>query len=400
LVFVGGILAERSGRLFAPDQYPPPGVEQTFAPFWESWHLVDKYYVDHSAVDPKKMTEAAIHGMLHSLGDVGHTTYHTPKEFKELQSVLEGRMEGIGARMSFRKGQPTVEYTMANSPAREAGLRRGDVILEINGQAVSGMALDQAVSLIRGPEGETVRLLVGREGQSKPLELAIVRRKIQVSDVSWTMVPGVPVAQVALFSFGQEIDKQLNAAVATARDAGAKALVIDLRGNVGGLKDQAVAVASEFLKEGDAYVEVDAKGDRTAVPVLSGGTAKDIPICLLINEGTASSAEIFAGAIQDHARGKLIGKRTAGAGTVLHPFTLSDGSALLLAVAEWLTPKGKKIWHQGITPDFEIDLPQDAALLSPEALAHMTGAQLQKSDDKPLLKAIELLEKELKIPAK
>src|SRR5262249_52496784 len=148
----------------------------------------------------------------------------------------------------------------------------------------------------------------------------------------------------------QTADAELRKAVEEARQKGARGLVIDLRFNPGGLKEQAVAVTSEFLTGGDVFIEQDAHGRRTPVPVKPGGTVTDLPIVVLIEEETASSAEIFAGAIQDHKRGKLVGAKTFGTGTVLQPYTLSDGSAILLATSEWLTPDGRRIWHEGITP--------------------------------------------------
>src|SRR5262249_14959780 len=146
---------------------------------------------------------------------------------------------------------------------------------------------------------------------------------------------------------------------------GVQALLLDVRGNPGGLKDQAVAVTSEFLREGNVFLEQDAQGRQTAIPVHAGAHAADVPVAVVIDEGTASSAEIFAGALQDHGRGKLVGTRTFGTGTVLQPFGLSDGSAVLLAVTEWLTPKGRQIGHKGISPDVEVAVPEGTSILLP-----------------------------------
>jgi carboxyl-terminal processing protease len=168
-------------------------------------------------------------------------------------------------------------------------------------------------------------------------------------------------------------------------------LLIDQRGNPGGLREQAIAVTSEFLKEGNVFLEQDLHGVQTPVPVKAGGIVTDLPVCVLIDEGTASSAEIFAGAIQDQHRGKLVGTRTFGTGTVLQPFELEDGSAVLLAVSQWLTPSGRKIWHQGITPDIEVTLPDGVGALLPEAAGNLDAATLARSEDRQLLRAIEVL---------
>jgi carboxyl-terminal processing protease len=227
------------------------------------------------------------------------------------------------------------------------------------------------------------------------VDLSIVRAKVEVADVVWQMLPGVPIAHLAIQEFGQQTHAQLLAVLDQARARQAKALLIDVRGNPGGLKDQAVLVTSEFLKEGNVFIEQDAKGNRTAVPVKPGGTATDIPVCVLIDGGTASAGEIFAGALQDDHRGKLVGTHTFGTGTVLRPFPLSDGSAVLLAVIEWLTPDGRQIWHHGIPPDIEVALPQGATLLLPGDEINLDAATLARSEDTQLLKGLEVLKEQL-----
>jgi carboxyl-terminal processing protease len=394
--FALGVLTERSGRFFTPYYYTPAGLEKTFAPFWETWGLIDKHYVNREVVNSERMTRAAIAGLIVSLGDPGHTSYLTPEDRQRLESGLKGELEGIGARLSMRRRLPTIVNTFPGSPARSGGLRPGDVVLEVDGKAVTGMSLDQVVNLIRGPAATVVRLRVTRNGQAKPLDLSFARAKVEVPDVSWALLRGVPVAHVAIVNFGMQAHAQLKAALEESRRKGARALILDVRGNPGGLKDQAVAISSEFLKEGNVFLEQDAKGNRTAAPVLPGATAPDIPLVVLIDEGSASSSEILAGAMQDHGRGKLIGARTYGAGTLLREFLLTDGSAVLLAVAEWLTPNGRQIWHNGISPDIEVTLPATASILTPETDAGLNADSLAKSEDKQLLKGLEALEGQLK----
>jgi carboxyl-terminal processing protease len=172
-------------------------------------------------------------------------------------------------------------------------------------------------------------------------------------------------------------------------------VILDLRGNPGGLKDQAIEVTSEFLKDGEVFIDQDAHGKQTAVPVTQDGMALDLPLCVLIDGGTASAAEICAGALQDYGRAKLVGERTFGTGTVLQRFPLSDGSEVLLATSQWLTPKGRQIWHKGITPDVEVALPEAASILLPEMEDGMDTAAFQRSEDAQLHKAIEILRKEI-----
>jgi carboxyl-terminal processing protease len=341
------------------------------------------------------MTRFAITGMLESLGDEGHTGYLPPDAVKRMESGLKGEMEGIGARITMRKRVPTIFQTMPNSPARKAGVKAGDVILEVNGQPVAQESLQQIVEQVRGEAGTEVKLRVMHDGQTGPVEVAITRGKVEVPDVSWHMLPGESLAHISMESFGDKADDQLRTALQETREQGAKGAILDLRGNPGGLKDQAVAVTSEFLKDGDVFIDQNAHGKQTAVPVKPGGTALDLPLCVLIDGGTASAAEICAGALQDYDRAKLVGERTFGTGTVLQPFMLSDGSAVLLATSQWLTPKGRQIWHKGITPDVEVALPEAASILLPEMEDGMDAAAFQRSEDAQLHKAIDILRKEV-----
>jgi carboxyl-terminal processing protease len=394
--FALGILVERYSGLLIPSGHAPPGVEQTFRPFWEAWNLVDKFYVDRKAVQPERMTRGAIDGMLASLGDIGHTSYLTKDEYEKEAGYLAGNYRGIGARVSMRDRRPTIMSTMAGSPARAAGLKSGDVLLEVNGKSTMGLGLERVVGMVLGEPGTTVDVRVSRPGQAQPLDLTITRAEIDIPHVTWRMLPGLPIAHIAIERFGKQTDAQLKEALSAARQDHARALILDVRGDTGGLKDQAVAVASEFLKDGNILIERDADDNLKPVPVLPGGAAVDLPLCLLIDGGSASSAEIFAGAMQDHARGKLVGVRTFGAGTVLSAFDLSNGGKLLLAVYEWLTPNGRSIWRQGISPDIPVAMPEGAAALLPENEADLTAAALAKTEDKQLLKAIEVLKEQLK----
>ena len=336
--------------------------------------------------------------MLASLGDTGHTTYLTADEVQKLAQDLKGKqLQGIGATITLRKqGVPTIVQTVPKSPAREAGLRPGDVILQVDGQDVHGLSLLLLVQHIKGPAGSTVHLKVLRGDPPKSVELDIQRAEINIPDVAWQMLPDAPLAHVAIFSFGNHADEQLRDALAQARKEGAKGLILDLRGNPGGLKDQAVKVTSEFLKPDQVvFIEKDAQGKSKPVPVDAGGVAQDIPMCVLINDGTASSSEILAGALQDYQRGKLIGERTIGTGTVLQEYKLSDGSAVLLAVKQWLTPKERQIWHKGITPDIAVEMPAGVSMLLPESGTQLSAKALADSKDAQLQKAIEVLKKEL-----
>jgi carboxyl-terminal processing protease len=392
--FSAGVHLERFGLVPGSPAYVPAHLGKTFEPFWEAWELVEQHYVDRQAIQPRRMTEGAIDGMLASLGDAGHTTYLAPDEVKQMAQSLEGKLEGIGARLTVRQRRPTILQTIPGSPARESGLRPGDVLLEVDGKPVSNLPLDQIARMVQGRAGTVVQLRIAREGETVR-DFKIRRAHIDVPAIAWAMLPGTKIAHVALREFGNKADAELRAALGEIRERGAAGLILDVRGNPGGLKDQAVAVTSEFLRGGNVFIEQDAQGRKKAVAVKPGGTALTIPLCVLIDGGSASSAEIFAGAIQDHGRGKLVGTRTFGTGTVLEPFELSDGSAVLLAVAQWFTPQGRKIWHEGIAPDVEVDLPEGATILAPESEADLTPAALAKSEDTQLLKALEVLQQQI-----
>jgi carboxyl-terminal processing protease len=394
--FTVGVVVDRAGWLPGSASRPPAGLGHTFDPFWEAWNLVQENYVDRSAVDPEKMTQGAIEGMLRSLGDEGHTSYLTPEEYDQMQDDLEGKMVGIGVHLTLRNRQPVITAVIPNSPAQAAGLRAGDIFLQVEGKDVADLSVDRLSAQVRGKAGTEVHLKMLREGEPRPLEFTITRALIEVPEVTWHLLPGVPIAHVAIKDFGDPAQAQLQQAVREAVEQGAQGLIVDVRGNPGGLKDQAVAVSSEFLKSGVVFIEQDMHGVKTPVAVAPGGQATDIPLVLLIDDGTASSAEIFAGALQDHGRAKLVGTQTFGTGTVLQPFELKDGSAVLLAVAQWLTPKGREIWHKGIKPDIEVVMPEEAAVLLPETEGDLDAAALSRSDDKQLLKALEVLQEQLR----
>jgi len=391
LAFAGGVMVERRHLLPGSWEKAPPDVGATFDIFWEAWRLVDEHFVDRQAIQAVPMTRGAIQGMLDALGDFGHTSYLTPEQLKELNAQMEGHMEGIGARLDMRKNVPVIVDTLPGSPAREAGLKAGDILVAVDHKPLANLSLPDIVKMVRGPAGTTVHLEAIRAGANKPLDLEIRRAQVNVPETTWHMLPGVPFAHIAIQEFGQNVDRQLEEALRGARAQGAKALILDVRGNLGGLKEQAVAVTSEFLKDGNVFLQKNAQGQVTAVPVKPGGHATDLPVTVLINGGTASSAEIFAGALQDYRRGKLIGTKTVGTGTVLQPFPLSDGSEVFLAVTLWLTPNGRQIWHKGIEPDLEVGLPADARILLPEMENNLTAAELAKSGDTQVRKAIEVL---------
>lgn len=357
----------------------------------EAWDLINRSYVDRPAVQGKPLTYGAIGGMMDALGDTGHSRFMTPEMVKQENNFTAGQFEGIGAYVQTKDGHAVIVSPMSGSPAEKIGLKAGDIVLAVDGNNVDGLPISQVIQKIQGPAGTLVLLTVQDPKTGEKRDLTIVRARITLHNLSWGMVPGTTIAHIRLDSFSQAVTQDLKNALEGAKRQGAKAIVLDLRNNPGGILDESVGVASQFLNSGDVLQEKGAQGQVIKVGVKPGGLAVDTPLVVLINNSTASAAEIVAGALQDARRARLVGETTFGTGTVLNQFGLSDGSALLLATQEWLTPDGRVIWHKGIGPDVPISLAANAAPLAPPSVQGMTWQELQASGDAQLLKALELL---------
>jgi carboxyl-terminal processing protease len=368
------------------------GEPEQFGVFWEAWDTVHRNFVDQDALDTTVLTYGAIRGMVQALGDEGHTAFLTPEERERQQTELAGTFSGIGAQLGIREQLPVIIAPFDGSPAAEAGVKAGDIILRVDGQDVTTESLNDIVSLIRGPEGSEVTLSLLRPDENRSLEVTITRGEIKVPAASWAMIPGTSVALIRLSQFTANAETDILASLAGAKEANATAMIVDVRNNPGGLLEQAVKVTSQFLEDGDVLLEEDAEGNRRAYAVEAGGEGTELPMVVLANQGSASSAEIFAGAVQDHERGDVVGQTTFGTGTVLQPYILDDGSALLLGTRQWLTPDGRLIRKQGIAPDHLVELPIEADLLTPEEIRDLSAEEVAASEDAQLLKAIELLD--------
>jgi len=379
-----------SANLFTPCITRTADQPTQFAVFWQAWNLVQKNFVDRTALDPTQLTYGAIRGMVEALGDTGHSGFLTPKERTQQASGISGSFTGIGAQMGVRNGLPVIITPIDGSPALKAGIKAGDVLLRVNSEDVTTMTLNIIVEKIRGPAGSTVKLTIIRPADNKTYDFTITRRAIDVPAATWTMVPGTQIALLRLSQFSANAERDITTALQGAKQAKATGIIFDVRNDPGGLLDQAIKVTSHFLKQGNVLLEEDAQGNRTPSPVQPSSEPTDLPIVLLINPGTASAAEIFAGAIQDYKRGQVVGETTFGTGTVLEPYPLADGSALLLGVKQWLTPNGRLIRKQGIKPDIEVKLPLGSQLLTPNEMKTLTPETLQQSADAQILKALSL----------
>ncbi|MBC8274431.1 MAG: S41 family peptidase [Chloroflexi bacterium] len=319
----------------------------------EAWQQLSRDYIDKDKLDPQKLSQGAVRGMMEALDP--YSSYADPETHKLwMTSNLEGKFEGIGAVISMKDKQLIVVSPIADSPADRAGIKAGDKILEIDGQPTSKISLTEAVFKIRGPKGSSVKLLVLHEGDSEPVEIQIVRGEITLDSVFSEMRDDI--AYIRITQFLKSTGGDLQAALKDAIGKGAKGIVLDLRNNPGGLLNASADVASQFLAMGAVAKVVDAEGMGRMVPVERGGIATHLPLIVLVNGGSASASEIVAGALQDYDRAKLAGSQTFGKGSVQVVRELSDDSALHITSYRWMTPLDRPIDGVGLTPDFALEL--------------------------------------------
>ena len=358
----------------------------------EAWDTIHQQYVGRDELDDRALIYGAIEGLTDAVGDTGHTDFMTPEERRQRNDSLSGSYVGIGVRIEpDDAGRPRIIGVFDESPAKKAGLLPDDVILEVDGRPTEGAGIDQVAGWVRGEAGTTVKLTVrsGADGPERTVE--IVRADVPIHPVSWTLVPGTKTELIRLEQFSSGAADDVVEALKVARGDGAQRVVLDLRGNPGGYVNEAVGIASQFLSSGLVYIERNAADGRTEHPVSPNGVATDLPLVVVVDGTTASSAEIVAGALQDAARAKVVGETTFGTGTVLSEYDLSDGSALRVGTVEWLTPAGRRIWHEGIAPDVPVALPEGSLPLSPEEVAKLTAAAAKDLPDAQLAKALEIV---------
>lgn len=393
---VGGIVvAATSGTASAtPDPASSPGASAPteFGLIREAWDTIQEHYVGRADLDDRALIYGAIDGLTQAVGDTGHTDFMTPEERAERNQNLSGSYVGIGVRIDATEaGLPRVVDVFAESPAETAGIEPGDVIVTVDGRSTVDATIDEVATWVRGEAGTTVSVTVRADGTGPERTYEIVRADVPLDAVSWAFVPDTTTAFIRLEQFSNGAADDIVETLKTAREEGAERLILDLRGNPGGYVNEAVGIASQFLSEGLVYIERDASGNETPHEVSPNGVAYDLPLVVIVDGNTASSSEILSGALQDAGRAKVVGETTYGTGTVLGEFELSDGSALRIGTVEWLTPDGRRIWHEGIAPDVPVTLPDDATPLTPDTIGDLTAEELEAATDTQFLRALEIV---------
>jgi carboxyl-terminal processing protease len=351
----------------------PQGVPEELATAWEVWSMITEQHVDRRDLEAEKFDEGAIQGIIAALGD-RHTSYVPPEAFQIENQDLYGSFEGIGATVQMHRSGLVVS-PMEGSPAEQAGLRPGDIVVAVNGESIIGLSLLEAVNRIRGPRGTEVRLLVKHLGEAGEVEIVVIRDRIPLESVRLRSRPEDRFAHIRLTTFFKDTPQKLADAIESAQAEGAEGLILDVRDNPGGLLSSVVEVTSMFMEDGLIMYQVDGSGNRIDHQTENPGTFADIPLVILANQFSASGSEIVVGALQDHGRAPVVGATTFGKGSVGSLRRLSNGGGLYLTIGKWYTPIGRLIHGNGIDPDFEV-----------------TSRDKQKADTSQFEKAVEVME--------
>ena len=331
-----------------------------FSLFWEVFKILPEKYIDKDAVSAQEMVYGAIAGMVRSLGDP-YTAFVNPKQNELIKSELAGAYEGVGIQIGFNEDKRlAVIAPLSGTPAEREGIFAKDIIAKIDKRDTFDLTLPEAVELIRGPAGTKVKLTLIREGEAEPIEKEVERANIDVKsvEVEFRNAGSGEIAIIKVSRFGEKTDSEWDMAVGEVEVRDVDGVIVDMRNNPGGLLSSAIHLGGEFVS-GSIVKQRDANGREVESSAEKQGRFLKMPLVVIVNGGAASAAEIFAGAIQDKGRGKIIGEQTFGKGTVQDVVDLPGGSSLHVTIAQWLTPNGNSIQDAGITPDIVIDLTTD-----------------------------------------
>ena len=362
-----------------------PFTPQQLAIIKQTKMALETYQVDgdkKGTIDDTKMYYGAMKGLVSSVGDP-FTRFVQPKELEEENLEMEGEYGGLGIYITSREGRTIVIAPIENTPADRIGLKPLDEIVKVDEKVVIGMTSDEVVKLMRGPAGKPVTIGVRRKSVEKILEFKIVREIIKIKTVRLEMLGG-RIAYIKINQFNLKTDTELEAIMNTAKSKKATGIVIDLRNNPGGLLNSCVDVTSQFIN-GGLVVGMDGRFEKAKDKLYAvEGRATKLPVVALVNEGSASAAEILAGALKDHKRGTIVGTKTFGKGSVQSLFNLPDNSGIYITIARYTTPSGYVIDHKGLEPNIKV----------------AGEATKEKKDDKQLAKGLEVLRKEIKTKKK
>ena len=339
-------------RLPANPIKPPRGAPEELQPVWDAWvWLYETHPEAATRPDPATLAQAAIRGLLEAVGDP-HTAYITPERYRLEAQAFEGNYEGIGAEV-YKRGARFILTPMPGSPAKEAGMLPGDILLAVDGESLDGWTVFETVVRIRGPKNSIVRLKVQHLEAEGTAVLEIKRGVIKMESVFWHMVDD-DIAYVRLGAFYANTDESLEQALKEIVAKDTKGLVLDLRNNPGGFLSTTVTVTGYFLQGGLVTYEINGQGRRKDHYVKKDGILTQLPMVVLVNQFSASGSEVLAGALQDHGRATVVGTRTFGKGTVNLTKGLSDGGGLYYSIARWYTPKDRLIEGDGLEPDITV----------------------------------------------
>jgi carboxyl-terminal processing protease len=336
-----------------------PSEKIDFSFFGEVYYLLQENFPDFENINDKKIVYGVIEGMISALDDP-HTTFFDPERSKIFLEDVSGEFEGVGIEIGIRKGGLQVIAPLKNTPADKAGLRAGDIILAINEETTEDILIEEAVKKIRGPKGEAVVLEIFRDGEVK--EITVVRDVIKIPSVEWEIIEN-DIAYIQLYHFHENITKDFSEISREILNSSAKKIILDLRNNPGGFFTASISISSKFINPGEVVVIETNLTDREKDNLLrtSGGPPifLDYPVVVLINEGTASAAEIVAGALRDQRNIKIVGANSYGKGSIQRLHDLSDGSMIKITERYFLTPNGTVIDKEGIKPDVEVEVKEE-----------------------------------------
>ena len=376
------------GFFFGQNQKPPNGkefniinqevgqqAEVDFAPFWTTWNTVTAKYVSAKDLDGQKMVWGAVEGMVKSLGDP-YSVFFPPQENKEFKDAIRGDFGGVGMEIGTKGGTVMVISPLKGTPAERAGIKAGDKILKIGDKITLDMTAEEAARLIRGEKGTAIKLLIFPKGEEATKEVTLIRDTIIIPILETEEKPG-GIFLVKIYSFSGNSTNEFRNALRKFVYSGNSKMIIDLRGNPGGYLESAVDASSWFLPIGKTVVrEKFGNGEENLFKSKGYNIFNNLPLAILVNEGSASASEIMAGALKEHGIAKLVGTKTFGKGSVQELVEITPQTSLKITIAKWLTPNGVSISDQGLEPDFKVEI---------------TKKDMELENDPQMEKAVEIV---------